>query len=102
MPGTSKAPSKGDRSTQPEMDYSVQASASEATSDPDRTVSSKRPSSDSTWSEEETQHKPERKQPGVVTDSTLDEKDIVEGETVEFRTGEQPGPASAIEKEAPK
>lgn len=84
------------------MDHSAQASASKATADPDRTVSSKRPSSDSTWSEEETQHKPERKQPEVVTDSTLDEKDIVEGETAEPRTGEQPGPTSGMEKEAPK
>lgn len=84
------------------MDYSTQASSSKATADPDHTGSSKRPLSDSTSSDEKTQHKPERKQSKIVIDSKMDEEGIVEGETVASRTGEQPRPAPGMETEASK
>lgn len=102
MPGTGKTSSKGDRFARLGMDYSAQASSSKATADQGHTVSSKRPLSEPTSSDEETQHKPERKQPKIISDLTMEEDDIEEGETVESGTTEQPSPAPGMETEAPE
>lgn len=101
-PDTAETPSKGDGSAQPGMDYSAQASSSIFTADQHHTVSSKRPLGDHTSSDEETQQKPRRKQPKIFIDLTLDEVDIVEGETVESGTIEQLSSTPEMETEAPK
>ncbi len=101
-PGTGKTPSKGDRSARLGMDYSALASSSKATPNQGHTVSSKRPLTDPTSSDEETQHKPERKQAKIFIDLTMDEEDIVEGEIVESGITEQPGSAPGVETEAPE
>jgi len=101
-PGTGKTPSKGDRSARLGMDYSALASSSKATPNQGHTVSSKRPLTDPTSSDEETQHKSERKQAKIFNDLTMDEEDIVEGEIVKSGITEQPGSIPEVETEAPE
>lgn len=102
MPDTAEIPFKGDGSAQPGMRYSAQASSSISTADQHHTVTSKRPLGDQTPSYEETQQKPERKQRKILIDLTLDEVDIVEGETVESGTTEQSSSVPGMAMEASK